>query len=79
MILIPHLLASIVAEGMSTCRCAQALAYIEGRAAVRPSDIQRLAVPVLAHRLIVDLKARHGGLTGESVVTEALQQEPVPA
>ena len=60
-------------------RCAQALAYIEGRAAVRPSDIQRLAVPVLAHRLIVDLKARHGGLTGESVVTEALQQEPVPA
>ena len=60
-------------------RCAQALAYLEGRTAVRPSDIQRLAVPVLAHRLIVDLKARHGGLAGETVVADALQQEPVPA
>ena len=60
-------------------RCAQALAYLEGRTAVRPSDIQRLAVPVLAHRLIVDIKARHGGLAGETVVADALQQEPVPA
>jgi MoxR-like ATPase len=60
-------------------RCAQALAYLEGRTAVRPSDIQRLAVPVLAHRLIVDIKARHGGLAGETVVADVLLQEPVPA
>ena len=60
-------------------RCAQALAFLEGRGAVRPSDVQRLAVPVLAHRLIVDLKARHGGLTGETVIAEALRLEPVPA
>jgi MoxR-like ATPase len=46
---------------------------------VRPSDVQRLAVPVLAHRLIVDLKARHGGLTGETVIAEVLRLEPVPA
>ena len=60
-------------------RCAQALAFLEGRGAVRPSDVQRLAVPVLAHRLIVDLKARHGGLTGETVIAEVLRLEPVPA
>ena len=60
-------------------RCAQALAFLEGRGAVRPSDVQRLAVPVLAHRLIVDIKARHGGLAGETVVADTLRQEPVPS
>ncbi len=60
-------------------RCAQAAAYLAGRDAVRPEDVQRLAVPVLAHRLVIDVKARHGGLTGETVVGEALRAEPVPA
>ena len=60
-------------------RCAQAAAFLAGRATVRPEDVQRLAVPVLAHRLVIDVKARHGGLTGETVVAEALRAEPVPA
>lgn len=60
-------------------RCAQAAAFLAGRDAVRPEDVQRQAVPVLAHRLVVDVKARHGGLTGETVVAEALRAEPVPA
>jgi len=60
-------------------RCAQAAAYLAGRDAVRPDDVQRQAVPVLAHRLVIDVKARHGGLTGEAVVAEALRSEPVPA
>jgi MoxR-like ATPase len=60
-------------------RCAQAWAYLHGRTSVRPDDVQHLAVPVLAHRLIVDLKARHGGLTGETIIEEALRAEPVPA
>jgi len=60
-------------------RCAQAAAFLDGRHAVRPDDVQRLAVPVLAHRLIVEVKARHGGLAGERVIEEVLQAEPVPA
>ncbi|NLF23667.1 MAG: MoxR family ATPase [Lentisphaerae bacterium] len=60
-------------------RCAQARAYLHGRTSVRPDDVQLLAVPVLAHRLIVDLKARHGGLTGETLLEEALRTEPIPA
>ena len=60
-------------------RCAQALALLNGRQAVRPDDVQRLAVPVLAHRLIVDIKARHSGLTGAMVIEEVLGMEPVPA
>ena len=60
-------------------RCSQAAAYLAGRASVRPDDVRQMAVPVLAHRLIVDVKARHSGLTGETVVKEALKVEPVPA
>jgi MoxR-like ATPase len=60
-------------------RCAQALAMLKGRDHVRPNDVQQMAVPVLAHRLLVDLKARHGGLVGETVVAEILHSEPVPS
>jgi MoxR-like ATPase len=60
-------------------RCAQALALLKGRDHVRPNDVQQMAVPVLAHRLLVDLKARHGGLQGETVVSEILRNEVVPS
>ncbi|MDD4101014.1 MAG: MoxR family ATPase [Kiritimatiellae bacterium] len=60
-------------------RCAQASAYMAGRDSVRPDDVQRQAAPVLAHRMVIDIKARHGGLTGDSVIAEALRSEPVPA
>jgi MoxR-like ATPase len=60
-------------------RCAQAAAFLAGRKAVRPDDVWRLAVPVLSHRLIIDVKARHGGLSGEQVVRDLLDSEPVPA
>jgi len=60
-------------------RCAQAAAYLAGRDTVRPDDVQRQAVAVLAHRLVIDVKARHAGLTGEAVVAESLRLEPVPA
>ncbi|MDD4622030.1 MAG: MoxR family ATPase [Kiritimatiellae bacterium] len=60
-------------------RCAQAAAYMAGRDSVRPDDVQFQAAPVLAHRVVIDIKARHGGLTGEAVIAEALRAEPVPA
>jgi len=60
-------------------RCAQASAYMAGRDSVRPDDVQLQAAPVLAHRMVIDVKARHGGLTGEAVIAEALRAEPVPA
>jgi MoxR-like ATPase len=59
-------------------RCAQALALLKGRDHVRPNDVQQMAIPVLAHRLLVDLKARHGGLVGETVVAEILRSEAIP-
>ena len=60
-------------------RCAQAAAFLAGRTAVRPEDVQKLAVPVLAHRLLVEVKARHSGLTSVAVIEDAVKAEPVPA
>jgi len=63
---------------LDLCRCAQAAAFLAGRSHVRPEDVQALAVPVLAHRLVVDAKAGHGGITGRHAVAEAVEAEAVP-
>ena len=60
-------------------RCAQAAAFLNGHSEVRPDDVQKLAVAVLGHRLIVEVKALHGGLTAEMVVDEIVNSEPIPA
>lgn len=59
-------------------RCAQARAYLAGRDYVRPDDVRALAEPILAHRLLVDRKARHSGVDGRQVVGEIVETEPVP-
>lgn len=59
-------------------RCAQARAFLLGRNHVLPDDVKQLASPVLAHRLIIDAKARHSGMSDADVVAEILRSEPVP-
>ncbi len=59
-------------------RTAQAQALLAGRDHVRPDDVQGLAVPVLAHRLMVDVKALHGGTSASAIMQEILRTEPVP-
>jgi MoxR-like ATPase len=60
-------------------RAAQARALLEGRSFVVPEDVKAEAVPVLAHRLGLETKARHGGTSKEDVVREILDTTPVPA
>ena len=60
-------------------RSAQARALLEGRAFVVPEDVKRQAVPVLAHRLGLETKARYTGVSKEDVVREVLEAVPVPA
>ncbi len=60
-------------------RTAQALAAIEGRAFIIPDDVKRLAVPVLAHRLILKPEFRLRRESGASVVEELLAATEVPA
>jgi MoxR-like ATPase len=60
-------------------RSAQARALIEGRAFAIPEDVKAQAVPVLAHRLGLETKARYTGVSKEDVVREILEAVPVPA
>jgi MoxR-like ATPase len=59
-------------------RSSQALAAIHGRNFVIPDDIKRLAVPVLAHRLILRPDARLHGRTTARVLARMLEQTTVP-
>jgi MoxR-like ATPase len=59
-------------------RTGQALAALDGRDFVLPDDIKELAVPVLAHRVIVGPAARLRELSAERIVQEILGNTPVP-
>ena len=59
-------------------RTSQARAWWQGRDYVVPEDVRALAEPVLAHRLILETKARYGGATGADVIRELLESVPVP-
>jgi MoxR-like ATPase len=52
----------------------RAYAYIQGRDYVVPEDIKELAVPVLAHRLILGT----GFLRGQELIEKLLAEIPVP-
>ncbi len=58
-------------------RSAQARAVLSGRDYVAPDDVRALAVPVLAHRLVLTA-AMSGAVTAESVVAELAAGQPVP-
>ncbi len=57
---------------------AQASAALAGRTFVLPDDIKRLAVPVLAHRLILRPDARLKARTAEAIIQEIVGRVPVP-
>jgi MoxR-like ATPase len=54
-------------------RCLQVYAAAQGRHYVVPSDVQRLAEPVLAHRTVLTRDAQLAGHTPNSVVQEILE------
>jgi MoxR-like ATPase len=60
-------------------KIAQAEALFGGFDFVTPEQIQKLAGPVIAHRLVLDPQSRFSGLTQRGVVEEAVKKLPVPA
>jgi MoxR-like ATPase len=58
---------------------AQALALTDGEAFVRPEHVREIAVPVLAHRLVLMPEAKFGGATAQGLVEDILKAVPVPA
>ena len=56
----------------------KALAAMDGRFSVAIEDVQRVAVPVLRHRLSTNFQAQAEGLTTDDVVARLLKEIPVP-
>jgi MoxR-like ATPase len=59
-------------------RCAQAWAFLEGRAFVLPDDVKAVTPFVLTHRLVVDLDRSMRGVTADEVVRTVLSTVGAP-
>jgi MoxR-like ATPase len=59
-------------------RTAKAAAAMAGRDYVLPDDVQRLAVHVLAHRLIPEPSATVAGRSPEAILREIVAKVPIP-
>ena len=59
-------------------RAGQARAALMGRAYVLPDDIKDMAIPILAHRIIVSPAARLRELSSDRIVEEILHKTSVP-
>ncbi|WP_405090532.1 MoxR family ATPase [Micromonospora sp. NBC_01392] len=59
-------------------RTARAVAALEGRDYVLPDDLQALAVPVLAHRIIPTADAQLARRTTDAIVAELVHRLPLP-
>ena len=59
-------------------RASQSLAAAEGRNFATADDVKRLAIPVLAHRLLIAPEAQLRGVTPERIIAELLTTVAVP-
>jgi MoxR-like ATPase len=64
---------------LALMKTAQALALYDGMEFVTPDHIQEIAVPVIAHRLMLDSQTRFSGTNARDIVNEILKSVPVPA
>jgi len=64
---------------LSLMKTAQALALFDGYAFVTPEHVQEIAVPVIAHRILMAPQARFSGKTAQGVIEDILKTVPVPA
>ena len=60
-------------------RTAQATAYINGRDFVIPDDIQKMVIPVMAHRIILSQETKFSNTTADDVLNEIKKSVPVPS
>jgi len=64
--------------GLQLLRAAKAQAALTGREYVLPDDLQRLAQPVLAHRVLPTAEAQIARRSADAIVTDVLRSVPVP-
>ncbi len=56
----------------------KALAAMDGRFSVAVDDIQKIAVPVLRHRISTNFQAQAEGLASEDIIERLLRETPTP-
>lgn len=66
-------------SGLQLIRAARAFAALDGRDYVLPDDVQHLAGPVLAHRLLPTAEAQVSGHTAEDFVSDLVARTPLPS
>jgi MoxR-like ATPase len=59
-------------------RAGKAQAALSGREYVLPDDLQRLAEPVLAHRMLLTAEAQIARRSADSLVSDLVRSVPVP-
>ncbi|WP_293698202.1 MoxR family ATPase [uncultured Agrococcus sp.] len=67
-----------VRGAMALARAAKARAASRGRNYVLPDDVEDLARPVLAHRIVLDPEAEFNGVSGEDIVDKAIAEVSAP-
>ena len=75
----PHVSLGLSPRGaLALVRVAKTWAAAEGRAVVVPEDVNRLALPVLCHRLLLDPQAQFTGVQVDEVIADLLASVPPP-
>ena len=64
---------------LALMKAAQALAFFDSLDFVTPEQIQEVAVPIIAHRLVMEPQARFSGQTARGVVEEVVKKTKVPS
>ena len=64
--------------GIALYRMSQAHSFLAGRSNVTPDDVKAVAVETLAHRLLLETKAKYSGVTKEAVVKDVIDKSKVP-
>jgi len=63
---------------LALMRAAQGSALLQGRNYCLPDDVQRVAIPVLAHRLALNPEAKYKEMTCERIMAAILKEVKVP-
>ena len=56
----------------------KAIAFIQGRSYVVPSDVKKVAHDILRHRILLTYEAEAENITAESIITEILNAVEIP-
>lgn len=75
----PSLQLGVSTRGaIALIRGAQACALLNDRDYIMPEDVQRMALPVLAHRMLPNPEAKMKGITAERILVAVMENVPVP-